>query len=74
MAAIVTDQFRISNASNFIDSVGDTSANSFYIILSLPNPTAAGFGRKNDWDTNTPNPILTETIETYEIPEASPSS
>jgi hypothetical protein len=57
MAAIVTDQFRISNASNFIDSVGDTSVNSFYIFLSLPNPTAVGFGRENDWDTNTPNPI-----------------
>jgi hypothetical protein len=57
MAAIVTDQFRISNASNFIDSVGDTSANSFYIFLSLPNPTSVGFGREGDWDTNTPNPI-----------------
>jgi len=56
MAAIVTDQFRISNANNFIDSVGSTSSNSFYIFLSLPNPTAVGFGRESDWDTSTPNP------------------
>jgi hypothetical protein len=57
MAAIVTDQFRISNANNFISSVEGTSSNSFYIFLSLPNPTAVGFGRESDWDTNTPNPI-----------------
>ena len=44
MAAIVTDQFRILNASNFIDSV--TSGNdSYYVFLGLDNPTSVGFGR-----------------------------
>ena len=57
MAAIVTDQFRISNANNFVEDIGDSSTNSFYIFLSLPNPTAVGFGREGDWDTNTPSPI-----------------
>jgi hypothetical protein len=56
MSAIVTDQFRILNANNFIDSVQDTN-NSYYVFLSLPNPSAVGFGRSETWDTNVPNPI-----------------
>jgi len=56
MAAIVTDQFRILNASNFVDSIDNTS-NSYYVFLSLPNPTAVGYGRSTDWDDNTPVPV-----------------
>jgi hypothetical protein len=56
MAAIVTDQFRILNASNFIDSVSDIN-NSYYVFVGLSNPTAVGFGRTGDWNTNVPNPI-----------------
>lgn len=56
MAAIVTDQFRIFNANNFIESI-ENSANSYYVFLGFPNPTAVGFGRSSDWDTNTPSPI-----------------
>ena len=37
MAALVTDKFRILNASNFIDSISDTS-NSYYAFLGLSNP------------------------------------
>jgi hypothetical protein len=55
MAAIVTDQFRVLNSKNFLDSVRDTS-NSYYIFLSLPNPTQSGFGRTSTWDTTTPTP------------------
>ena len=56
MAAIVTDQFRILNANNFVETVDD-SANSYYITLGLSNPTlAVGFGRTTDWNTNTPSP------------------
>jgi len=55
MAAIVTDQFRILNASNFIDSVVNTN-NSYYVFLGLSNPVNAGFGRTTTWDTNIPNP------------------
>jgi len=57
MAAIVTDQFRILNAGNFVDSVNDTTNNSYYVFLGLPNSAAAGFGRAANWDTNTPNPV-----------------
>ena len=37
MAAIVTDQFRILNANNFVDTV-DNSANSYYVVVGLANP------------------------------------
>jgi hypothetical protein len=56
MPAIVTDQFRILNASNFVDSVVSTN-NSYYVFLGLNNPAQVGFGRTTNWDTNTPNPI-----------------
>jgi len=65
MAAIVTDQFRILNASNFIDSV--TSGNdSYYVFLGLDNPVRVssedvGFGRTTNWNTNIPNP--TDNLE-----------
>jgi len=46
MAAIVTDQFRIQNANNFVESI-DNPANSYYVFLGLPNPapSTVGFGR-----------------------------
>jgi len=63
MAAIVTDQFRISNASNFVESVLDSS-NSYYVFLGLSNPGTTsdpiGFGRTSSWgDTpsDPPNPV-----------------
>jgi hypothetical protein len=56
MAAIVTNQFRILNANNFIDSI-DSDMSSYYLFLSLPNPTTVGFGRDANWDSNVPNPI-----------------
>jgi len=55
MAAVVTDQFRILNASNFIDSVLDDN-NSYYVFLGLPNSSAVGFGRTSDWSTATSGP------------------
>jgi hypothetical protein len=56
MSAVVTDQFRIINASNFVDSVTD-STNSYYVFLGLPNPTSVGFGRTDTWDSNPPSPV-----------------
>ena len=58
MSAIVTDQFRILNANNFVDSVESTS-NSYYVFVGLSNPTGVGYGRTSDWSTNTPAPIDT---------------
>tara|TARA_S200000501_G_scaffold313775_1_gene305376 strand:+ start:2913 stop:4514 length:1602 start_codon:yes stop_codon:yes gene_type:complete len=64
MPAIVTDQFRILNANNFVESVDNTS-NSYYIFLGLANPTGTpapnfvGYGRSSNWDSSsdTPSPI-----------------
>ena len=57
MAAVVTDQFRLSNASNFVDSVTSAS-NSYYVYLGQPSPDSpsAGFGRTSDFNTNVPSP------------------
>lgn len=55
MSALVTDQFRILNATNFIESVKNSS-NSYYVFVGLPNPTVAGYGRTTTWNSNTPNP------------------
>jgi hypothetical protein len=56
MTAIITDQFRLENANNFIKSIEDPS-NSYYIFVGLSNPETVGFGRTNNWNTNTPNPV-----------------
>ena len=73
MPALVTDQFRIFNANNLVSSIEDTS-NSFYIFLSLPNPTspALGYGRTDTWNTSTsgaPSPIdnFNYTNHTYDV-------
>ena len=59
MSAIVTDQFRILNANNFVESVENTN-NSYYVFVGLANPTGAatvvGYGRSGDWNSNTPAP------------------
>ena len=55
MSALVTDQFRILNATNFVNSVSDSS-NSYYVFVGLSNATATGFGRNSSWDTTPPNP------------------
>ena len=55
MAAIITDQFRILNANNFVESI-ENSSNSYYAFLGLPNPTV-GFGGTSTWNSNTPSPI-----------------
>jgi len=50
MSALVTDQFRILNASNFIESIDDSS-NSYYVWVGLTNPNLyTGFGRNINWD------------------------
>jgi len=55
MSALVTDQFRVLNATNFIESVKNSS-NSYYVFVGLSNPTSAGYGRTTTWDSNPPNP------------------
>ena len=49
MAAIITDQIRISNAKNFVSDVG---VNAYYSFIGLPNPT----DYQSDWDNDPPVP------------------
>jgi len=62
MSSIVTDQFRILNANNFIESV-ENDSNSYYVFVGLPNPALdnssqnIGFGRTSNWNTQVPNPV-----------------
>tara|TARA_B100001057_G_scaffold22316_1_gene20657 strand:- start:2255 stop:3874 length:1620 start_codon:yes stop_codon:yes gene_type:complete len=64
MPAIVTDQFRIFNANNFVNSVL-TGNDSYYVFLGLANPfgnipfsnSIVGFGRTTNWQTQTPAPV-----------------
>jgi hypothetical protein len=51
MAAIITDQFRILSAKNFVNDITSTE-NSFYSFVGLCNAT----DYKSDWDTNPPSP------------------
>ena len=60
MAAIVTDQFRINNASNFLGDVNSVS-NSYYVVVGLTNPGIGTnhYGRvTNDstWNASPPSP------------------
>ena len=52
MPAIITDQIRVLNASNFVSGVS-TTENSYYVFIGLPNATEINA----DWNTNTPFPI-----------------
>ena len=55
MAAIITDEFRLFNADNFIESVSDPN-NSYYIFVGLPNPVGPGYGRSTNWNSSPPSP------------------
>lgn len=50
MSALVTDQFRILNANNFINSI-ENGSDSYYVWMGLPNPEVNnGIGRTTQWD------------------------
>ena len=51
MSAIITDQIRILNATNFVAGV-TTSTNSYYTFVGLPNATEV----QSDWDDDPPAP------------------
>jgi hypothetical protein len=59
MPAIISDQFRILNAENFVKSVsgiGDTS-NKYYTFIGLPNCTDPRSGGSSTWTTTVPSPL-----------------
>ena len=56
MSALITDEFRLFNADNFIDSVTNPD-NSYYIFIGLPNPVGEGYGRSLTWNTDPLSPV-----------------
>ncbi len=56
MAALITDEFRLFNADNFIKSVTDPD-NSYYIFVGLANPVGNGYGRSEDWNQDPLAPV-----------------
>ena len=52
MSAIITDQFRILSAENFISSVGSTE-NSYYSFVGLTNST----DYSQNWEQSPPTPL-----------------
>jgi hypothetical protein len=70
MPALITDQFRINNANNFISSIEDET-NSYYVFLGLPNPREDLFGRSDNWQTTenlsgiVPNPTDNENFNSH---------
>jgi len=56
MAALITDDFRLFNADNFVESVNDPD-NAYYIFVGLPNPVGPEYGRSLDWNQDPPSPI-----------------
>ena len=56
MAALITDDFRLFNADNFVESVKNPD-NSYYIFVGLPNPVGSGYGRDLDWNNNPLAPV-----------------
>ena len=57
MPAIISDQFRILNAANFVAGISGGTDN-YYTFIGFPNSqdTTAGYG-KADWNENTPAPM-----------------
>jgi hypothetical protein len=49
MPAFVTDQFRILNTNNFINSI-QTGSDNYYVFVGLSNPNQNSFGRDEYWD------------------------
>jgi hypothetical protein len=59
MPAIISDQFRILNAKNFIDSVSGVAntTDKYYTFIGLPNSSSLTGGGSPTWATNTPAPL-----------------
>jgi hypothetical protein len=49
MPAFVTEQFRILNTNNFVNSIG-TNTDNYYVFVGLANPDQNGFSRSENWE------------------------
>jgi len=56
MPSHITDQFRIINSNNFVESI-KRDAENYYTWLGLPDPTNSLVGGSSGWNNSPPNPI-----------------
>jgi len=59
MPAIISDQFRILNAENFVKNVVGVANTSdrYYTFIGMPNALNPAAGGSPNWVTNTPSPL-----------------
>lgn len=59
MPAIISDQFRILNAENFVKNVvgSANTTDKYYTFIGLPNSLQEAAGGTPNWITNTPSPL-----------------
>ena len=59
MPAIISDQFRILNAENFVKNVVGVANTSdrYYTFIGMPNALNVSAGGSPTWITNTPAPL-----------------
>jgi len=59
MPAIISDQFRILNAENFVKNITGVAntTDKYYTFIGMPNALEPTAGGAADWTTNTPSPL-----------------
>ena len=59
MPAIISDQFRILNAQNFVNNVvgSGSTTDKYYTFIGMPNALNPAAGGSPTWSTNTPSPL-----------------
>ena len=59
MPAIISDQFRILNAENFVKNItgAASTTDKYYTFIGMPNALEPQAGGTSDWATNTPSPL-----------------
>ena len=61
MAAIITEKFRLHNASQFVESFSETAANVYYLFLGKSSPFSSATSGGSDSDPPTPADAVGQT-------------
>ena len=61
MAAIITEKFRLHNASQFVESFSETAANVYYLFLGKSSPFSSATSGGSDSSPPTPPDAVGQT-------------
>ena len=61
MAAIITEKFRLHNASQFVESFSETAANVYYLFLGKSSPFSSATSGGSDSSPPTPADAVGQT-------------